>query len=85
MLRSYFGGMQAAGAALGDCDKFRYWRIAGGYFANGNTGAQRKRMARMKKGTRSVDLELTILGNVFNLAVRRGVLRLNPLAGRGAL
>jgi integrase len=37
----------------------------------------------MKKGTRSVDLELTILGNVFNLAVRRGLLKSNPLQGRG--
>jgi integrase len=40
-------------------------------------------MARMKRGTRSVDLELTILANVFHLAVRRGVLKSNPLAGRG--
>jgi integrase len=83
VLRSYFGGMQAAGVALGDCDKFRDWRLAGGYFANGGADAQRKRMARMKKGTRSVDLELTILGNVFNLAVRRGALKSNPLAGKG--
>jgi integrase len=37
----------------------------------------------MKKGTRSVDLELTILGNVFNLAMRRGLLKSNPLQGRG--
>ena len=83
VLRSYFGGMQAAGVALGDCDKFRDWRLAGGYFANGRADAQRKRLARMKKGTRSVDLELTILGNVFNLAVRRGGLKSNPLAGKG--
>jgi hypothetical protein len=40
-------------------------------------------MKRMRAGTRSVDLELTILGNVFNLAVRRGVLKSNPLTGRG--
>ena len=36
----------------------------------------------MKNGNRSVDLELTILGNVFNLAVRRGTLDRNPLLGR---
>jgi integrase len=33
--------------------------------------------------TPSVDLELTILGNVFGLAVRRAVLKSNPLKGRG--
>lgn len=83
VLRSYFGGMQAASVALGDCDKFRDWRLAGGYFANGSPDAQRKSMARLKRGTPSVDLELTILGNVFNLAVRRGTLKSNPLLGRG--
>jgi integrase len=82
-IRSYFGGMQAAAVALGDCDKYRDWRIAGGYFASEGADVQRKRMARMKKGSRSVDLELTILGNVFNLATRRGVLKSNPLGGRG--
>ena len=37
----------------------------------------------MRAGTRSVDLELTILANVFHLAVRRGILKSNPLTGRG--
>jgi integrase len=36
----------------------------------------------MKNGNRSVDLELTILSNVFNFAVRRGTLERNPLWGR---
>jgi integrase len=40
-------------------------------------------MARMKQGTRSVDLELTILANVLSLGVRRGALKSNPLNGRG--
>jgi integrase len=80
---SFFGGMQAAAISLGDCDKYRDWRLSGGYFASENPDEQRKPMARMKKGTRSVDLELTILGNVFNLAVRRGLLRSNPLHSRG--
>jgi integrase len=82
-IRSYFGGMQAAAVALADCDKYRDWRISGGYFSGENANEQRKRMARMKKGSRSVDLELTILANVFNLAVRRGILKSNPLMGRG--
>jgi integrase len=83
VVRSYFGGMQAASLALGDCDKFRDWRLAGGYFANGGANGERKGLARLKRGTPSVDLELTVLGNVFNLAVRRGMLKSNPLVGRG--
>ncbi len=83
VVRAYFGRMQAAAVTLADCDKYRDWRLSGGFFADCGTDEQRKKMARMKKGTRSVDLELTILGNVFHLAVRRGVLKSNPLAGRG--
>jgi integrase len=82
VVRAYFGGMQGAALTLADADKYRDWRLSGGYFASEGADDQRKRMARMKKGTRSVDLELTILGNVLALAVRRGVLKSNPLAGR---
>jgi integrase len=82
VIRAYFGGMQAASVTLADADKFRDWRISGGFFADAGADEKRKRMARMKSGTRSVDLELTILCNVLNLAVRRGVLKSNPLAGR---
>lgn len=82
-VRAYFGNMQAAAVALADCDRYRDWRLSGGFFANEGAEEMRKRMARMKKGTRSVDLELTILANVFHLAVRRGLLKSNPLAGRG--
>jgi hypothetical protein len=32
-LRTYFAGMQAAAVTVGDCDKYRDWRISGGYFA----------------------------------------------------
>ncbi len=81
--RAFFGNMQAAGLTLADCDRFRDWRVSGGFFADAGADEQRKKMARMKKGTRSVDLELTILANVFHLAVRRGTLKSNPLAGRG--
>jgi hypothetical protein len=48
--------------------KFRDWRLSGGFLTSLNAGENRKSVARMKTGTRSVDLELTILGNVFNLA-----------------
>jgi integrase len=80
-LRMYFGNKQAAAMALADCDGYRDWRISGGFFANAGADEKRK-MKRMRAGTRSVDLELTILANVLNLAVRRGVLKSNPLAGK---
>lgn len=80
---AFFGNMQAAALTLADCDRFRDWRVSGGFFADAGADEQRKKMARMKKGTRSVDLELTILTNAFHLAVRRGELKANPLAGRG--
>ena len=82
-VQMYFGSKQAAAVALADCDRYRDWRISGGFFADADADEQRKKMKRMRAGTRSVDLELTILGNVFNLAVRRGVLKSNPLTGRG--
>lgn len=82
-LRMYFAAKQAAALTLADCDKYRDWRISGGFFAGTGTDEQRRRMARLKKGTRSVDLELTILANVLHLAVRRGSLNSNPLVGRG--
>jgi integrase len=65
---------------MDDCDKYREWRVSGGYFAA--NGEQKARLARLKKGNRSVDLELTILGNVLHLAVRRRKLERNPIAGR---
>ncbi len=82
-LKMYFAARQAAALVQGDCEKYRDWRLGGGFFANAGADEQRKRMARLKKGTRSVDLELTILANVLHLAVRRGSLNSNPLVGRG--
>lgn len=82
-LRVFFGPMQAAAITLADCDRYRDWRLSGGLFSGEGEEERRKKVSRMKKGTRSVDLELTILANVFHLAVRRSALRANPLAGRG--
>jgi integrase len=81
-IRQYFGNKQAAALALADCDNYKEWRLSGGRFAEAGADEQREKMGRMMKGTRSVDLELTILANVLHLAVRRGVLKTNPLAGR---
>jgi integrase len=78
----YFGNKQSAAVSLSDCDGYRDWRTSGGFFANAGTDEKRRKMKRMRAGTRSVDLELTILANVFHLAVRRGVLKSNPLASR---
>ena len=69
-VRAYFGSKPAAAVSLADCDAYRDWRTGGGFKGR-------------RVGTPSVDLELTILGNVFRLAVRRAVLKSNPLAGRG--
>lgn len=82
VVRAYFGNMPAAGIGLADCDKFRDWRLSGGYFTGNSEREGKKRFARLKNGNRSVDLELTILSNVLNLAVRRGTLDRNPIAGR---
>lgn len=80
-LRKFFSNKQAAAITLADCDGYRDWRTSGGFFADADANGIKKK--RMRAGTRSVDLELTILANVFNLAVRRSVLKSNPLAGRG--
>lgn len=69
-VRAYFGSKPAAAVSLADCDAYRDWRTGGGFKGR-------------RVGTPSVDLELTILGNVFRLAVRRALLKSNPLKGRG--
>jgi integrase len=82
-LRLYFGDKPAAGLTLADCDTYKDWRLSGGYFEARKKEGCNPRKVRMKRGTRTVDLELTILANVLNLARRRGSLKSNPLIGRG--
>lgn len=83
-LQLFFGAKQASAITLAVCDQYRDWRLAGGYFADRKPDEKgaRKASPRLKKGTRSVDLELIVLANIFNLAVRRQVLRSNPLQGK---
>ena len=81
-LRAYFGGMQAAGITLAECDKYFDWRKSGGYVAEFKLRGKSK-VKRTRGGKRVVDMELGILSNVFSLAVRRGKLRANPLTSRG--
>jgi integrase len=79
---AYFGAMPAASLTLGDCDKYLDWRTSGGYVAKFTVRGKPQTM-QTRGGKRAVDLELVVLSNALNLAVRRRVLNLNPLAGRG--
>lgn len=80
-VRTYFSDKPAAGLTLHDCDKYLDWRTSGGYVAK-FTVRGRPQTIQTRGGKRAVDLELVVLGNALNLAVRRGVLSSNPLAGR---
>lgn len=77
----YFGQMPAASLAMGDCDRYLDWRTSGGYVAKFTVRGKPQTM-QTRGGKRAVDLELVVLSNALNLAVRRGVLNSNPLAGR---
>lgn len=78
---AYFGELPAAALTLGDCDKYLEWRTSGGYVANFNLRGK-PQAKTTRGGKRVVDLELTILSNALNLAVRRRMITLNPLVGR---
>jgi len=79
---AYFGNSPAASLNHADCDKYLDWRQSGGYVANFTLRGKPQAM-KTRGGKRAVDLELIVLSNVLNLAVRRGVLSSNPLTGRG--
>jgi len=79
---AYFGQMSAAALTVVDCDKYLEWRTSGGYVAKFTVRGKPQTM-QTRGGKRAVDLELVVLGNALNLAVRRAVLSSNPLAGRG--
>ena len=76
-LEAYFGEKPAISLSLKDCDAYLQWRSKGGYtWKHGEVTRQ------SHAGTRIVDIELQTLGNALALSVRRGKLKLNPLAGR---
>jgi integrase len=79
---AYFGQMPAASLTVADCDKYLDWRKSGGYVAKFTVRGKPQTM-KTRGGKRAVDLELVVLGNALNLAVRRNVLTANPLAGKG--
>ncbi len=76
-LAAFFEDKPAIGLTLKDCDAYRHWRANGGY-----TWGRGEATRKSRAGTRMVDIELQTLGNALALAVRRGKLKLNPLAGR---
>jgi len=83
-LRPFFGERVATTLKLADCDLYRAWRNAGSYTIIRTRKDGEKIKIKTQGGDRGVDLELTTLSNALRLAVRRGELKLNPLAGRTA-
>jgi len=81
-LREYFRSKLASGTTLGDCDEYRAWRNGGGYLAKFMLRGHAVEK-KTKGGDRSVDLELIVLSNAFELAVRQGKLETNPIRDRG--
>jgi integrase len=83
-VRRHFGERAAVTLKLQDCDAYRDWRNAGGYTITRTRKDGEEVTIRTRGGDRGVDLELTTLSNALTLAVRRGELKANPLAGRTA-
>jgi len=83
-VRRHFGERAAVTLKLADCDAYRNWRNAGGYTIKRTRKDGEEVTIRTRGGDRGVDLELTTLSNALSLAVRRGELKANPLAGRTA-
>jgi integrase len=81
-LRPFFGEKDSTAITHGDCDQYREWRNSGGYVAKFKVRGKNV-TRRTRGGDRAVDLELVVLRNAFELAVRRGQLKTNPLTGRG--
>ena len=81
-LYAYFRLKAAAGLTLAEADTYFAWRTTGGYVSEYKLRGHDK-TRHTKGGKRAVDMELIVLSNALNLAVRRGDLKTNPLAGRG--
>ncbi len=82
-VRVYFGDKVASALTLGDAEKYRDWRLSGEYISTYKMHGGHPRTMRTSGGKRSVDIELMVLSNALALAVRRNVLKSNPLQGRG--
>ena len=82
-VRRYFADTPAAALTLGDCDRYRDWRLKGGFITERKLRDGKTRERKTRGGKRAVDLELGILSNALNLAERRGVIKCNPITKRG--
>lgn len=81
-VRIYFGTKDASKLTLADCDSYHSWRNSGGYVAKFTLRGHPKEK-KTKGGNRAVDLELIVLSNALELAVRHGHLHSNPIRDRG--
>ncbi len=81
-LRIYFGRKIGERLTLADCDGYHAWRNQGGYVSTFSLrGHQIEK--RTKGGNRVVDLNLVVLSNALELAIRQGYLMSNPIKDRG--
>jgi len=81
-VRDFFGDRPAAGLCLGHCDQYRDWRCSGKWTVTYKLRGHTRTMCT-KGGNAIVDHELQALSNALGLAMRHGLLKTNPLAGRG--
>jgi integrase len=81
-VRIYFGKKMAEQLTLRDCDDYHQWRLKGGYIAKFLLHGKPVEK-RAKGGDRAVDLNLIVLSNGIELAVRQGHLKSNPIKDRG--
>jgi integrase len=80
-LLAYFGEHPAASVTNADCDRYHAWRKSGGYVVTYKLRGH-ERTKRTTGGDRAVDLELGVFGNVLRFAVRRDLLKSNPMRDR---
>ncbi len=82
-VRRFFADTPAAALTLADCDRFRDWRLRGGYVTERKLRNGKTRECKTRGGKRQVDLELSTLSTALNYAERRRVIASNPILRRG--
>lgn len=81
-IRVFFGTKNPALLTLADCDAYHVWRNSGGYVSKFTLRGHPVEK-KTRGGDRAVDLELIVLSNALELAVRHGHLTSNPIRDRG--
>ena len=74
------GDVPAAALTFKDADDYKAWRCSKGFESKHKLTDEQKKQTWSR--LRTTDMELGYLSNALGLAVRRGQLRANPLAGR---